>query len=422
MSLSRRSFLKSAGFAGVLGVSQAMFPSWMPKLVFSPDGQQSGSRDVLVAIFQRGGMDGLNAVVPFGEGALYYDRRPTIAIPEPGSAEGSAIDLNGFFGLHPALAPLKDIYDGGALTVVHAAGSPHDTRSHFDAMEYMERGIPGDKTTATGWISRHLQAAAWQNGSPFRAVGIGAMLPSSLRGPVNAMTLRSIADFHLGGREDQLAQIRDVIARMYSIEAPTNLLQAQAGKVFNTVDTLQRIASYDYAPANGAQYPDSEFGQGLQQVARLIKADVGLEIACLDIGGWDTHEEQGAVDGWMAGLLDDLGRGLAAFYADLRDDMDRVTVISMSEFGRRVTENASRGTDHGHGNAMFIMGGGATGQVYADWPGLADEALNDGDLDVTTDYRDVLAEVLLKRVGSGALDQIFPNHTVNIRGIIRDRV
>jgi uncharacterized protein (DUF1501 family) len=421
MSLSRRNFLKSAGFTGVVGVSQALFPAWMPRLVFSPNGQQSGDRDILVAIFQRGGMDGLNAVVPFGEGALYYDRRPTIAIPEPGSGDQAAIDLNGFFGLHPALRPLKDIYDSSALTVVHAAGSPHDTRSHFDAMEYMERGIPGDKTTSTGWISRHLQAAAWENGSPFRAVGIGSMMPSSFRGPVSTLTLRSIAEFHLGGREDQLASIQSIISRMYRIDAPQSLLESQAGKVFNTVDVMARLAAQEYVPANGAEYPESEFGYGMRQIAQLIKADLGLEIAAIDIGGWDTHEYQGGSEGTMAGLLDDLARGLAAFYTDLRDYMQRVTVVSMSEFGRRVTENASEGTDHGHGNAMFIMGGGATGQVYADWRGLADSALNQGDLDVTTDYRDVLAEILTKRVGSTALDQIFPGYAPNIRGIIRDR-
>ncbi len=421
MSLSRRDFLKSAGAAGVLGVSQSLLPSWMPKLVFSPDFQTSGERDIIIAIFQRGGMDGLNAVVPYGEGALYYDRRPTIAIPEPGRSELSAVDLNGFFGLHPSLRPLHEIYTAGALTIVHAAGSPHDTRSHFDAMEYMERGIPGDKTTASGWISRHLQTAAWQNGSPFRAVGIGAMLPSSLRGPVSAISLRSIADFHLGGREDQLASIQQTIARMYQINAPGDLLQTQAARVFDTIDILSALSAIDYQPAHGAEYPDSDFGMGLRQIAQLIKADLGLEIAAIDIGGWDTHEEQGGAEGEMAYLLDDLGRGLAAFYTDMRDYMHRVTVVTMSEFGRRVAENASRGTDHGHGNAMFIMGGGATGQIYADWRGLAPDALDDGDLEVTTDYRDVLAEILLKRVGNDAFDQIFPGHNVQMRGIIADR-
>ena len=416
MTLTRRNFLKSGSAAAVVGVSQTLFPSWMPKLVFSPKMQVNSDRDVLVAIFQRGGMDGLSAVVPYGEGANYYDRRPTIGIPE-----SDVVDLNGFFGLHPALSPLKDIYDAGALTVIHGAGSPHETRSHFDAMEYMERGIPGDKSTATGWINRHLQSASWQNDSPFRAVGMGSMMPSSLRGPVSALSLRSIADFHLSGREDQLAAIQSNITRMYRIDAPTSLLEQQAANVFSTIDILGALNAIEYTPANGAVYPDNEFGLALRQTAQLIKAEVGLEVSCIDIGGWDTHEYQGSSEGELAGLLDNVAQGLAAFYTDLRDYMQRVTVVTMSEFGRRVTENASQGTDHGHGNAMFIMGGAASGQVYADWRGLADDALDDGDLATTTDYRDVLGEILVKRLGNGALDQIFPNYSVNMRGIIRER-
>jgi uncharacterized protein (DUF1501 family) len=416
MTISRRTLLKTAGAAAVVGVSQTLFPAWMPKLVFSPTAKAQADRDVLVAIFQRGGMDGLNAVVPYAEGAFYYDRRPTIAI-----SEGDIIDLDGFFGLHPALAPLKDVYDAGALSIIHAAGSPDPSRSHFDAMAYMEKGIPGDKATTTGWISRHLQSAAWENDSPFRAVGIGTMVQSSLRGPVSALSLRSIADFHLQGREDHLATIQQTIARMYQIEAPTDLLQAQARNVFSTVDLLQALNASEYQPANGAVYPESDFGMGMKQIALLIKAGVGLEVACVDIGGWDTHEYQGGSDGEMANLLRDLADGLAAFYTDLADYMHGVTVVSMSEFGRRVTENASQGTDHGHGNVMFVMGGGAVGGIHTDWPTLAPEALDDGDLEITTDYRDVLGEILVNRLGNTALDQIFPAYAVNPRGIIRQR-
>jgi uncharacterized protein (DUF1501 family) len=421
MNISRRGLLKTAGAAAIVGVSQTLFPAWMPKLVFSPKARAQENHDVLVAIFQRGGMDGLSTVVPYAEGANYYDRRPTIAIPEPDGSDRTAIDLNGFFGLHPALSPLKEVYDAGALTIIHAAGSPDPTRSHFDAMEFMEKGIPGDKATSTGWINRHLQTTAFQNDSPFRAVGMGTMMPSSLRGPVNAMTLKSISDFHLGGRDDQLASIQATIARMYRIDAPTNLLESQAGKVFQTVDILRALSAVEYTPANGAVYPDGDFGMALRQVAQLIKAGIGLEVACIDIGGWDTHEYQGGVDGEMAGLLGNLGQGMAAFYADLRDSMGNVTVVSMSEFGRQVDENASQGTDHGHGNVMFVMGGGSTGQMYADWPTLAPEALDDGDLEITTDYRDVLSEVLIKRLGNTAIDQIFPGYTPNLRGIIADR-
>ncbi len=420
---SRRMLLRSLGHLGVAGASSALFPSWMPKLVFSPRFQQNapGQRDVLVAIFQRGGMDGLNAVVPFGEGALYYDRRPTIAIPEPNGSDLAAIDLDGHFGLHPALRPLKQVWDAGQLALIHAAGSPDPTRSHFDAMEYMERGTPGDKTTQAGWINRHLLSAAWQNPSPFRAVGIGAMVQSSLRGGVPALALRSIIDFHLQGRDDQLEAVTRTLSSMYDIAAPADMLSGQAAEVFDTVNLLSQMSTREYTPQYGAVYPESEFGMGLRQVAQLIKADVGLEVAAIDIGGWDTHESQGGVDGQFSGLLSDFAQGLAAFHADMHDTMGSVTVVSMSEFGRRVTENASAGTDHGHGNVMMVMGGGASSGVFGRWPGLSDAALDDGDLQVTTDYRDVLTEILTRRLGNPAVDQVFPGYAPNLLNIIAPR-
>ncbi len=413
--VTRRDFLKGLG---IVGISQAMFPIWMPKLAFAQS-PSSGNKQVMVVIFQRGGMDGLNTVVPFGEGANYYDRRPTIAIAEPNTTDFSALDLDGFFGLHPSLRPLKEIYDEGKLHIVHAAGSPDPTRSHFDAMEYMERGTPGDKLTSAGWISRHLQTASWQNDSVFRAVGIGAMLPTSLRGEDSALALRSIADFHLEGRQDQLAGIQRTLSGLYAVEASGEMLNAHASSVFGTIDMLQNLSANEYQAAYGAQYPESNFGMGLRQVAQLIKADVGLEIACIDIGGWDTHDEQGGAEGAMAFLLDDMARGLAAFYSDLQDEMARVNVVTMSEFGRTTGENASKGTDHGRASVMFVMGGGATGGITADWRGLHPEALDDGDLAVTTDYRSILSEILVKRLGNNALDTIFPDYTWSDLGIIK---
>lgn len=415
MTITRRQFLGTGVVGGVLGVSQNLFPSWMPRLAF---GQQGGrERDVLVVIFNRGGMDGLNAVIPFGEGAGYYDRRPTIAIGEPDGTDNSAINLDDFFGLHPRLRPLKDIYDANQLTIIHAVGSPDPSRSHFEAMEFMERGIPGDKLTPTGWVARHLATASWQNNSPFRAVGMGTMLPASLRGEISALALRSIADFHLGGRQDQLAQVQQTLSGLYRVETPTDILSAQAAQVFNTMNQLQDIANQYYQPEYGAEYPDSDFGYGLRQIAQLIKADIGLEVACVDSGGWDTHDGQGSIDGEMAYLLDDFARGLAAFYADLQDYMGRVTVVSMSEFGRTASENASGGTDHGRANVMFVMGGASMGGVYADWRGMTDDVMDEGDLAVTTDYRDILAELLIKRVKNNAVDQIFPNHSVNVHNL-----
>jgi uncharacterized protein (DUF1501 family) len=417
---SRREFTKALGMTGVVGLSSALFPRWMPRMAFRPK-RQGPPGDILVVIFQRGGMDGLNVVVPYGEGRHYYDRRPNIAIPEPDGSDSAALDLDGFFGLHPALKPLHEVYQTGQLAIVHAAGSPDPSRSHFDAMEFMERGTPGEKMTTSGWVNRHLQTSAWQSDSPFRAIGMGTIVPSALAGPVSTLALQSIADFHLSGREDQLAVIQRTLASLYSVAAPTDTLSIQAADVFASSDVLVRLAQNGYTPDYGAAYPESDFGYGLQQIAQLIKANVGLEAACVDIGGWDTHEEQGGVDGWLAGNLDDLGRGLTAFYTDLRDYLGNLTVVTMSEFGRRVDENASGGTDHGHGNCMFVMGGGVNGGVYANWPGLAEEALDDGDLAITTDYRDVLSEILLARVLNPAVDQIFPNYAPNLRGIVNPR-
>jgi uncharacterized protein (DUF1501 family) len=413
--LDRRQFLGGAAAAGVLGASRALFPSWMPQLVFrspaAPGGAgQNAPGDVLVCIFLRGGMDGISAIVPFGEGSRYYALRPTLAVPEPGKANG-ALDLDGRFGLHPALAPLKELYDDGLFAAVHAAGSPDPSRSHFDAMHFMELGTPGLKTTTTGWIGRHLQSVAWQNNSPFRAIGMGAMVPESLRGPITPLSIRSIADFHFRGRENELRRLQESLASLYRIDAPQGALDGQAKLVFETVETLEKLNIDNYRPAHGAAYAADEFGKGLQQVAQLIKADVGLEVACLDLGGWDTHEQQGTLDGVFNALLGALARGLQAFCTDLAERMQNVTVVVMSEFGRRLAENASGGTDHGHGNAMFLLGGGVNGgQVFSRWPTLAPEALNEGDLAITTDYRDVLAEMVVRRLHNGALDQVFPGY------------
>lgn len=419
---TRRDFLGQMMGVGAVGVSKSLFPAWMPRLAFRPQ-MQPGPGDALVAIFLRGGIDGLSAVVPYGDGANYYDARPTIAVPEPGSAANAALDLDGYFGLHPALAPLKEVYDMGGLTIVHAAGSIGPSRSHFDAMQFMEYGTPGNKTTGTGWIGRHLQSAAWQNDSPFRAVGMGAMVPNLLRGGITPLSLQSIADFHLRGRESELKRVEQTLAQLYTVAAPQDMLGAQAGLVFDTVDMLQSLNATSYQPANGAAYPGDPygFGMGLQQIAQLIKADVGLEVACIDLGGWDTHENQGTTDGYFNDLLGVLGNGLGAFYADLSERMSSVSVVTMSEFGRRVTENASQGTDHGHGNFMLLMGGGAKGGVHSNWPTLAPEALNDGDLQITTDYRDVLAEVISKRLLNPALNQVFPNFTVTELGLVNPR-
>ncbi|HVT56856.1 MAG TPA: DUF1501 domain-containing protein [Thermoanaerobaculia bacterium] len=405
--LNRRSFFKILG-----GLS---LPAWFPRLAFSSSPErQSAQRDVLVCIFQRGAADGMNIVVPVGE-SNYYDNRKTIAIPHPAAGSATAaIDLDGFFGLHPALAPLKDLFDQKALAPIHAVGSPDPSHSHFDAQDYMERGTPGSKSIATGWINRHLQAlnaAGDSDNSPFRAVGIGTLLQASLRGPVPATALKSIADFHLGGKG---AAIQAFQATLSSLYADNSWLDIQGTETFNAISSLAAANPTAYQPKNGAKYPNSGFGMAMSQVAQLIRASLGLEIACVDLGGWDTHHAQGGPTGAMARLLADLAGGLAAFYTDMGDQMKNVTVVTMSEFGRRLLENASGGTDHGHGNCMFVLGGGVNGgKVYSNWPGLAPDRLaSPGDLQVTTDFRTVLAEIVDRRLLNPALDQVFPNFQV----------
>lgn len=413
MTISRRDFIKKLGTVGAIGASLAILPEWMPRMAFAQEPEHSTGNTVVV-VFLRGGIDGLSAVVPYFEGRNYYDLRPTQAI-----AEGDLIDIDGRFGLHPAMRPLKAIYDQGDLAFVHATGLTDPTRSHFDAMLFMEYGTPGDKFTEAGWLARHLQSTAERNGSPFRSVGMGAVLPTSLHGPVSALALQSIADFHLGGRPDEVERMRRTLSQLYQIDQPQDPTQQQASLVMQTLDQLAALNAIDYTPSAGAEYPASPFGMGLRQIAQLIKADVGLEVAAIDKGGWDTHDNQGTLDGEFNYLLTDVVRGINAFYHDLGDLMNRTTVVTMSEFGRRIDENASGGTDHGHGNFMMLLGGGVRGgQIYTDWPTLEPEALDEMDLAITTDYRDVLAEVVQHRLRNDDLDFVFPNFQRTELGLI----
>ena len=301
---------------------------------------------------------------------------------------------------------MKEVWDDGGLAVVQAAGMPVNNHSHFDGMDWMERGTPGERRLLTGWLGRHLAAVDSGNTSPFRAIGFGDLIPASLRGSIPATSLASIADFHLQGFEDQAARFQGTLAALYS---GTTFLDVQALQTFGAVERLAAVDPGQYPPANGAVYPDSDFGNAMKQIAQLIKADLGLEVACTDLGGWDMHD---AETGQMGDLLADFGAGLQAFYADLHD-RGNVTVVTMTEFGRRIEENASGGTDHGTASFMFLMGGGINGRkVYGDWPTLAPDALADpGDLAVTTDYRTVLSEVLAKRLGNPDVSDVFPGFT-----------
>ena len=419
-TLSRRRLLGS----GVAAAAGAL-PAWMPRLAFR-SAAAAPRGDVLVCVFQRGGMDGLSAVIPYQERG-YYDRRPALAIRAPRTGDAkSGRRLDDRFALNPAMTGLAALWEQGRLAVVHAVGSPDDSRSHFDAMDYMERGTPGQRATSTGWIGRHLEATAARGGTPFRAVGMGDMLPMSLYGGVPAAAIRSITDFHLESRGD-LAAFQ---ARLQQLYASGDGFDQDALDAFEALAILERANPLQYQPENGARYPDSAFGMALKQVAQLIKADVGLEVACVDIGEWDTHALQvwqGSSDpteGQMSRLLGGFDGALAAFAADMGRRMDDpgVTLVTMSEFGRRVAQNGGNGTDHGHGNCMFVIGGGAVPAVHTDWPGLEPEDLSGGeDLAVTYDYRDILGEIVLKRLGNGALGTVFPGFTPTMRGVVRAR-
>ena len=400
MKISRRYFLKSGGIAMV---GMAALPSFLQRAVASTT---SSGKKKMVVLFQRGAMDGLNVVVPFGE-PNYYRMRPTIAIPQPkqGGAE-AALDLDGFFGLHPSLQPILPLFRNGQLAIVQAVGSPDPTRSHFDAQDYMESGTPGLKATDNGWLNRALQNMPEDNPSPFRAVAFGPYLPRTLQGSVPAVAIADLKQFKMYGPQ-QTAE--GGFEAMYS-QTVDHAMRGVGNETFEAIDQLKKINPDSYQPANGAQYPKSRFAQSLQEIAELFKADVGLEVAFLDSGGWDNHVNEGGVQGQLSNLLKDLGQGIAAFHQDVGDLMGDVVFVSMSEFGRTAHENGNRGTDHGHANCMFVMGGDVKGgRVYTKWPGLNDDQLNQGrDLAVTTDYRSVLGEIISKHLGDRALTSVFP--------------
>jgi uncharacterized protein (DUF1501 family) len=397
MSQSRRYFLKSTGLAMA---SFAAAPSFLVRTAMAQDSAAVSSgkdRPILIAVFQRGAADGVSMVVPFGDRA-YAAARPQIAVSAPGSSNAeAAIDLDGFFGFHPSLNPLKSIYDEGHLAVVHAVGSPDNTRSHFDAQDYMEAGAPGNKSVADGWLNRYMQATPRPGSTAFRAVALDPNMPRSLMGPAPALALARIQEFDVRGPNP-----RQGTSELYAaFEAMWR------NSTFDAVKMLKNANPQRFQPENGARYPGGEFGQSLLQIAQMIKADIGLEVGFLDIGGWDTHANQ---PGQLNQRLREFGEGLNAFYRDLGDRMRNVVVLTMTEFGRSIRQNGSGGTDHGHASALFVMGGPVKGQkVYGKWPGLAQDQLFEGrDLALTTDFRNVFAEVLTKHMGTANTAKVFP--------------
>jgi len=389
-------------------------PSRPPILSFAP-AKTAPRGDVLVVVFLRGAADVLNMVVPHGEEA-YYKLRPALGIPRPddskAKAEERVIDLDGFFGLHPKLAPLLPAWQEGHLSIVHACGAPDDSHSHFKSQELMERGVDDEQGPASGWIGRHLATLDTNNPSPLRAIALGELPQRSLYGSTPVSALRSLSDFQLRGNESATAQIQAALGALYSGDDPLSGLGRETLSILKTLEKIQPPTHNSQLP----DYPDSNFGRGLREIASIIKAEVGLEVAAIDLDGWDTHFAQGAQVGQMPRLMENLAEGLSAFHAEMLDHADRLTVVVMTEFGRRAYENASLGTDHGHGGMMLLMGGNLrVAGVYGEWPGLeSGQFYGPGDLAVTTDYRDVLGEICAKRLNNPALEKIFPNYSVKM--------
>jgi uncharacterized protein (DUF1501 family) len=399
--MTRRIFLKNGSLALVsLGFA--------PAFIAHTAKAAQARRKVMVAIFQRGAVDGLNMVVPFGDGE-YYKARPTIAIPKPGERRGQedgALDLDGFFGLNPRMAPLVPLFQRGELAIVHACGSHDPTRSHFDAQDYMECGTPGVKAR-DGWLNRYLHAQEHEKATPFRAVALAPQLPRILQGTEPTLAIGQLNQFgvHAGRATDMMAS---TFESQYA-QAADSLLAPTGREAFDAVKMLKNTDPASYVPANGAEYPRSGFGEALKQIALLIKADLGLEVGFAEVGNWDTHVQQ---QGRLPNLLDDFAKAIAAFRTDMGDRMADTVLVTMSEFGRAVQENGNRGTDHGHGNAMMILGGDVKGgKVYGKWPGLARDKRYEGrDLDITTDFRDVFAELVTGHLGARDLSKIFPGY------------
>jgi uncharacterized protein (DUF1501 family) len=418
LNFSRRYFLKQGGIS-LVGLSA--MPAFLQRAVAATP---MPNKKQLVVLFQRGAADGLNIVVPFSE-PNYYRLRPTIAIKEPKrGGNDSAIDLDGYFGLHPSLAALQPLFQKNQLAIVHAAGSPDPTRSHFDAQDFMESGTPGLKATEDGWLDRALQSIPDEDASPFRAVAMGPNLPRMLRGSTGAIALPDLKQFKVMTQSPAMGKVVEGgFEAMYS-QTVDHALHGTGTETFEAIDLLRKADPAKYLPENGAQYPTSRLGQSLQQIGQLLKANVGVEVLFVDCGGWDNHVNEGGAQGQLSNLLKDLGGGLAAFHQDMGDRMQDIVVVTMSEFGRTAKENGNRGTDHGHANCMFVMGGGVKGgQVYGRWPGLADHQLNEGrDLALTTDFRYVVGEILIKHIGVQDLAPVFPGFDNNKRkfpGLIR---
>jgi uncharacterized protein (DUF1501 family) len=412
--IDRRFFLKSGG----IGLASLGLMAGTPEFLRQFAAAQTraavvgGRRKTLVTIFQRGAVDGLNVVVPHGD-KDYYSLRPTIGIPRPKAGDAdAAIDLDGHFGLHPALAAFKPLWDSKRLAIIEAVGSPDNTRSHFDAQDYMESATPGVKSTRDGWLNRLLQSDPETHASPFRAVSMTQNLPRAMQGRASAVAMSSLDDFGIQAGA-ATANVQGGFEAIYA-QGVNDALHGTGQETFEAVNYLKKVNPSQFKPENGAQYPATNLGRTMMQIAQLIKANVGLEIAFTDTPGmqWDTHNNEGGSRGQLANLLREFGNAIAAFQQDLGQRMDDVVLLTMSEFGRTARENGSRGTDHGHANVMFALGNTVRGgKVYGNFPGLGSSELNEErDLALTTDFRDVFAEAAQKHLGNRNLEKVFPGY------------
>jgi uncharacterized protein (DUF1501 family) len=395
--ISRRYFLKSSGvaFAGL---------SFAPLFLRTAAAAAPYKGKVLVVLFQRGAADGLSMVPPTAD-PRYFEHRPNLAV-----AKDKALALDDTFGLHPALAPLKALYDAKTLSVVHAVGSTQPTRSHFDAQDFMEAGTPGTRGGNDGWMNRVVGAQPIEGSTAFRAVALQANLPRALWGPAPAVAFGALADFRIRG--GGVPKAANGFEAMYA-SAVDEALRVSATEAFDAMQSVTTQKLMELKPQNGAEYPSSPLGRRLQDIARLVRGDVGLQLAATDCGGWDTHVAQGAAEGQLANRLKDFGAAIGAFNKDLGEKMRDVVFVTMTEFGRTVKENGNRGTDHGTASVMFVMGGNVKGgRVLCGpdgWSGLAVDKLHEErDLAVRYDYRSVISEVLTSRLAVPKLAAVFP--------------
>ena len=419
--MNRRYFIKSGGIALASFGVMASAPSFVKRALAETIGTAGARRKTLIAIFQRGAVDGLNMVVPYGEHS-YYDLRPNISVAKPNGGADAAIDLDGFFGLHPSLGSFKPLWDSKRLAIVQASGSPDNTRSHFDAQDYMESATPGVKSTADGWLNRFLQVKPDPQKSLFRAVSMTQNMPRAMQGKASTLAISNLADFNIRAGQSS-ASVQGGFEGMYDDKFVKDALHGTGKETFEAINYLKQVNPGQYKPENGATYPQNQLGNALRQTAQLIKAGVGLEVAFADVGGWDTHVNEGNQQGQLSNLLRQFSGAIAALYTDLGQRMDDVVILTMSEFGRTARENGNRGTDHGHANAMFVVGNTVRGgKVYGDWPGLKNDQLYEGrDLALTTDFRDVFGEIAQKHLGASDLKAVFPGYAggpAKFRGVL----